>query len=494
MKQTDVLVIGSGVAGLSFAVNLAKNNANLKITIVTKSSAEETNTRYAQGGIAAVMNLESDNFEQHITDTINAGGGLCDPAVVEMVVRQAPDRIREIIEMGANFDTNSSGKYDLGLEGGHSRNRILHHKDCTGKELESVLLKAVSHYTNITIATHYTIIDLIVEKRETSTVCVGAYYLNLKSKHIDAIQSKVTMICSGGSGQIFKNTTNPEIATGDGVAIANRVGATIKELNYYQFHPTALYEPKRNPSFLISEAVRGYGAYIVNHQEERFVFEYDSRGELATRDIVSHAIGSELIKSGRANVFLDCRHLDENQFLKHFPSITNYCKTIGLDPAKDLLPIVPAAHYQCGGITVDKDGKTSIENLYANGECARTGLHGKNRLASNSLLEALVYAKQAANDVAAKIASIDYLPTLANSYYHYDEVDAAVINSLKTQLQNIMNTFYWNQDLYKQNTIDELKKLHDQFVRDFTMHAVSTPVIEYKNMLLVAQLMLKQAV
>lgn len=493
MKQTDVLIIGSGVAGLSFAVNLAKKHADQKITILTKSSAEETNTRYAQGGIAAVTNLEKDNFDEHIADTINAGGGLCDPNVVELVVKKAPECIQDIVEMGANFDTDSSGNYDLGLEGGHSRNRILHHKDCTGRELESVLLQAAHKYPNISIATHYAIIDLIVEKRETDTVCVGAYYLNLKTKQTAAIQAKITMICSGGSGQIFKNTTNPEIATGDGVAIASRVGAKIKDLNYFQFHPTALYEPNKNPSFLISEAVRGFGAYIVNHNGERFLLNYDERGELATRDIVSQAIGSELIKSGRPFAFLDCRHLDDAAFLKHFPSITTYCTTIGLDPKKDLLPIVPAAHYQCGGIIVDENGKTSIENLYANGECARTGLHGKNRLASNSLLEALVFAKQAANLVADKIASIEFLPTLANSYYHYEEVDYAEINSLKKQLQNVMNTFYWNQDIYKQNTIDELKKFHHQFLNNYTMHAVSIPVMEFKNMLLVAQLMLKQA-
>lgn len=387
-KRSDILVVGSGVSGLFFALKTAKARPDLSITILTKSEAKNSNTRYAQGGIAVVTDLLNDSFEKHIQDTIKAGGNKGDKAVIEMVVTQAQDRLKELIDFEVEFDKNSTGNWDLGLEGGHSEHRILHHKDISGLEIEEKLLIQISKFSTIQILEDNIVLDLIKHDEK----CIGAYSYNKTSKKCELFLAKKTLLCTGGCGQVFLYTTNPEIGTGDGVAMAHRIGADISDMQYIQFHPTALYEKDRNPYFLISEAVRGFGAHIVNQQQKRFVFDYDKRGELATRDIVSNAIGSELEKTGQTTAFIDCRHLDYNAFLKHFPTITQYCKNVGINVQTDLIPIVPVAHYQCGGITVDHESKTSIENLYAIGECSRTGLHGNNRLASNSLLEALVFA------------------------------------------------------------------------------------------------------
>ena len=305
MAYTDVLVLGSGIAGLSFALKVAQKRPNLSICILTKANRNETNTKYAQGGIAAVMNTLTDTFDAHITDTLKSGKGFCDTAVVEMVVNKAPRRLLEMIEWGASFDKTPSGEWDLGLEGGHSQSRILHHKDKTGYEIERALLKKLESYKNIYFFTHHFAIDLLVEKNN----CAGLKYYNKKTGVIDYLFSGITYLATGGSGQIFETTTNPVIATGDGVAMAHRAGAAIKDLHFIQFHPTALFLKKENPAFLISEAVRGAGAKLVNKAGSRFVYEYHPSGELATRDIVSHAIFSELQISGEPCVYLDCCHL-----------------------------------------------------------------------------------------------------------------------------------------------------------------------------------------
>jgi L-aspartate oxidase len=388
MIKTNYLIIGSGVAGLTFALKIANQFPDKKVTIATKANADESNTKYAQGGIAIVTDKIIDSYQKHIQDTLICGDGLCDESVVEMVITEGPKRLKELIEWGAKFDKNKAGTLDLGKEGGHSENRVVHHKDQTGKEIERAILDQVLQKENISVLTHHFAFDLIT----ANNCCIGAYVLDQKTKKILTFQSEFTLLATGGIGHLYGHTTNPVIATGDGIAMANRANAVIKEMEFIQFHPTALYDATTGTSFLISEAVRGFGAHLRTKKGYRFMLDYDTRGDLASRDIVSQSIELELKKSGDDCVYLDCTHLDLEGFIKHFPMIYNHCKNIGIDISTDWIPVVPAQHYLCGGIVVDKNGKTSVENLFACGECSRTGLHGANRLASNSLLEALVYS------------------------------------------------------------------------------------------------------
>ncbi len=401
MQKTDFLVIGSGIAGLTFALKAAKKFPQKKVLVVTKTQADETNTKYAQGGIAGVWDAENDSFDKHIEDTLIAGDGLCNREVVEIVVKEGVDRIREIIEWGARFDKEADGDYKLGKEGGHSEYRILHHKDVTGKEMERALLEEVDRYPNIEIIKHCFVVDLItqhhlgylVTKSTPDIECLGVYVLNRETNQIEKILSEVTLLASGGNGQVYRSTTNPHIATGDGVAMVYRAKGRIENMEFIQFHPTALYEPGvRGQSFLITEAVRGDGGILRNKNGEAFMSRYDARKDLAPRDIVARAIDSEMKITGTEHVFLDCRHMDQQKFLEHFPNIHEKCRSMGIDVAKHMIPVAPAAHYSCGGIKTDEWGQTSINNLFAAGECACTGLHGANRLASNSLLEAMVFA------------------------------------------------------------------------------------------------------
>ena len=397
MISTNFLVIGSGVAGLTYAVKIAEKFPNKNIIIVTKGDESETNTKYAQGGVAVVLDDKKDSFNKHIKDTLIAGDGLCDESVVEMVVVEGPKRLKELMLWGANFDSDSKGNLDLGKEGGHSEYRVVHHKDITGFEVERALLERIHQLSNITMLHHHFAIDLITnhhlkELKSDSLQCFGAYVFEQKTGKIITIKADSTVLASGGIGHVYGHTTNPIIATGDGIAMAYRAKATIKDMEFVQFHPTAMYRAEEGPSFLISEAVRGFGAYLRNKKGIRFMLNVDERAELASRDIVSQSIDNELKKSGDTHVFLDCTHLDIDAFKKHFPNIYEKCLSLHIDVSKDWIPVVPASHYLCGGIVVDKEGKTSIHNLFACGECTRTGLHGANRLASNSLLEALVYA------------------------------------------------------------------------------------------------------
>src|SRR5690554_3482124 len=400
--KTNFLIIGSGAAGLTLAVKLAEEFPKKKITVVTKAHQSESNTKYAQGGVAAVFDLKEDSFQKHIEDTLRAGDGLCDRGIVEMVIKEGPHRLKELMEWGANFDTDTEGKLILGREGGHSKFRVVHHQDTTGNEIERTLLKRTALFQNITLLAHHFAIDFITEHHfpdvKTERIsCYGAYVMDQISGSIFAIRADCTTLASGGMGRVYGHTTNPAVATGDGIAMAYRAKARIENMEFIQFHPTALYDGKKGASFLISEAVRGFGAFLRNKKGERFMFGYDKRGELASRDIVSRAIDSE-IKSGEdESVFLDCTHLDIEEFKRHFPSIYQTCLERDIDIAKDWIPVVPAAHYLCGGVVVDMDGRTSIDNLFACGECSHTGLHGANRLASNSLLEALVFADRIFN-------------------------------------------------------------------------------------------------
>ncbi|MGB7785825.1 MAG: L-aspartate oxidase [Salinimicrobium sp.] len=496
--KTDILVIGSGVAGISFALKVAEARPDAQIVILTKSNNDVCNTSHAQGGIAVVLDRGKDSFEQHVQDTMKAGKGLSDPEVVEMVVSQAPDRLVELLEWGTLFDSNSKGEFELGLEGGHSQRRIVHHRDLTGKELERKLLKKAASMKNITFYDHYFVIDLLLKENANEKSCIGVSALDRHNDRQINISSKITFLASGGSGVVFQNTTNPSVATGDGVAMANRAGAEISNMNFVQFHPTALYEEDKHPLFLISEAVRGFGAYVVNQNGNRFLFKTDMRGELATRDIVSEAIVNELKLSGERSVFLDCRHLDFEAFQNEFPTIVAYCRSIGIDVRSDLIPIVPAAHYQCGGIDVDLQAKTSLDNLYASGECAHTGLHGANRLASNSLLEALVYSHQA---YLAVVKELDEIPEpelqQQKELLNFEqEADDDIIHSLRTRLNDLMTygLIYVSGKRQKKEALEQLQELKEMLDYYPAFNTGTVSFYELRNMVETAILVLEHAI
>src|SRR5690242_11750971 len=425
--RTDFLVIGSGIAGLTYALKMATHFPGRKITVITKTTADETNTKYAQGGVAGVWD-ENDTFEKHIDDTLIAGDGLCNEHIVEIVVKEGPERIKEMIKYGAEFDKDASGEYALGREGGHSEHRILHHKDVTGNEMERALLEQVKRHANIEFINHCFVVDIItqhhlgylVTKSTTDITCFGVYVLNLRNNKIEKILSPVTMLATGGCGQAYRTTTNPKVATGDGVAMVYRAKGRIENMEFIQFHPTALYEPGVSPSFLITEAVRGDGGILRNKDGEAFMERYDVRRDLAPRDIVARAIDNEMKRAGIEHVYLDCRHMDKEKFIHHFPNIYEKCKSIGIDVMHQMIPVAPAAHYSCGGIKTDEWARTNIRNLYACGECASTGLHGANRLASNSLLEAMVFGHRAYLDTVKK--SKDNSTVLLNGNGVTDEV------------------------------------------------------------------------
>lgn len=401
---TDILVIGSGIAGLTYALKMADAFPERKVLVITKTQSDETNTKYAQGGIAGVMDFDKDSFDKHIADTLIAGDGLCNREVVEIVVREGVNRIQEIINWGAEFDRDKDGDFKLGKEGGHSEFRILHHKDVTGKEMERALIDAAHKRPNIQLNSHCFVLDLItqhhlgflVTKSTPDISCYGVYVLNLETHRVEKIIAGITLLASGGNGQIYRTTTNPAIATGDGVAMVYRAKGRIENMEFIQFHPTALYEAgARGQSFLITEAVRGDGGILRNHRGEAFMERYDARKDLAPRDIVARAIDQEMKINGTEHVYLDCRHFGKEKFVGHFPNIYEKCLSIGIDISRDMIPVAPAAHYSCGGIKTNEWAQTSIRYLFAAGECASTGLHGANRLASNSLLEAMVFSHRA---------------------------------------------------------------------------------------------------
>ncbi len=404
--NTDFLVIGSGVAGLSFALKVADHG---RVALVTKRDVMESNTAYAQGGIAAVLS-SVDSFDLHIQDTLSSGDGLCNRDVVEMVVKNGPGLIHELIRMGVKFsrseeDHRSPGtEYDLGREGGHSENRVIHADDMTGRAMEQVLVEHAKNHPNITLYEHHIALDLITYStrmrsgviiKQHESHCCGAYILDIKGKTVKTFCARTTVLASGGAGKVYLYTSNPDVATGDGIAMGYRAGASVANLEFVQFHPTCLYHPEAK-NFLISEAVRGEGGILIDKSGKPFMEKYDSLKDLACRDVVSRSIDSELKKSGDESVFLDISHKDPAYVKKRFPNLYSKCLSYGYDMTKDPIPVVPAAHYMCGGVATDLNGKTDVNTLYAIGETACTGLHGANRLASNSLLEALVYADRAA--------------------------------------------------------------------------------------------------
>lgn len=409
--QFDYLVIGSGIAGLSFALKAAESG---RVAIVTKKDRLETSTNYAQGGIASVLGTD-DSFDLHIKDTLDAGVGLCHQDVVEKVVRSGPERIRELAKLGVPFNQGGGGTspFDLGREGGHSRNRIVHAQDTTGRAVEKVLIAAVEAHPNVEIFENHLVLDLITQHHSINAgyrvlqeqdVCRGAYVLDSTKGEIHVFIAHATILCTGGAGKVYLYTSNPDVATGDGLAIAYRAGARLANLEFVQFHPTCLYHPQAK-NFLISEAVRGEGGRLIDRRGRPFMEKYHPLKDLAFRDIVARAIDTEMKTTGDDCVFLDITHKEPAYIKGRFPNIYQKCLGLGIDITKDPIPVVPAAHYMCGGIVTGLKGQTSIERLYAIGECACTGLHGANRLASNSLLEAAVFACEAAADCIARLQS-----------------------------------------------------------------------------------------
>ena len=399
--QFDLLVVGSGIAGLTFALKAAKCGT---VAVVTKKDKLETSTNYAQGGIASVLGPD-DSFQLHIQDTLNAGDGLCHQDVVEMVVHEGPDRIRELANLGVAFDhdTSPAASFDLGREGGHTRNRIVHAHDMTGQAVERVLIAAAEADPNISIFENHLVLDLIIEHHslragsatlQHQDLCRGVYVLDSQGQEIHTFLAHAVLLCTGGAGKVYLYTSNPDVATGDGLAIAYRAGARLADLEFVQFHPTCLYHPQAK-NFLISEAVRGEGGRLIDRRGQAFMEHYHPLKDLAFRDVVARAIDTEMKKTGDDCVFLDLSHRDAEFIQQRFPNIYQKCLSLGIDITHDPIPVVPAAHYMCGGILTDRLGQTSIENLYAIGECACTGLHGANRLASNSLLEAMIFAHEA---------------------------------------------------------------------------------------------------
>ena len=397
MIEYDFVVVGTGVSGLSFALEASKHGS---VAVITKRASENSNTAWAQGGICCVADDE-DSFESHIADTVDAGAGLCDHDVVKTIVESAPSAIEKMVNIGVQFDKNSLGKYELGKEGGHSQRRVLHSKDTTGKEISEKLICSAKESENIEIFEHHFAIDVITTEKlgaSGTNEVAGIYVLNESTGEILTFRSDKVVLCTGGCGRVYLYTTNPNIATGDGLAMAYRAGAEISNMEFIQFHPTCLYHHELK-NFLISEAVRGEGGKLIGKDGNEFMHKYDPRGSLAPRDIVARAIDHEIKKTGQPCVYVDIRHKSREYIEERFPNIYKTCLSVNIDPAIDPIPVVPAAHYQCGGVKTDVDGKTSINGLYAIGEVACTGLHGANRLASNSLLEGAVMAFRAVEKI-----------------------------------------------------------------------------------------------
>ncbi|HOA46022.1 MAG: L-aspartate oxidase [Paludibacteraceae bacterium] len=498
----DFLVIGSGIAGMSFALKVADK---YKVAILCKTTLDETNTSLAQGGISSVTDLQLDDYEKHIQDTLIAGSGVCDLKAVEKVVKNAPKQIKQLINWGVEFDKKNDGTFDLHKEGGHSEFRILHHKDTTGYEIQQRLKQRVQEHSNIDIFEHFFAIDIITQHhlgeivtRQTPNIeCYGVYALNQQTRSISTFLGKITMMATGGIGNVYLTSTNPVVATGDGIAMVHRARGIIKDMEFVQFHPTALFYPKIRPSFLITEALRGYGAELRTLKGQKFMLKYDERGSLAPRDIVARAIDTEMKQSGSDHVFLDVTHKNAEETKKHFPNIYDKCLSLGIDITKDYIPVAPAAHYLCGGIAVNLNGESSIQRLYAAGECSCTGLHGANRLASNSLIEAIVYADAAAKDALTKVDNIAYndkVPLWNDEGTSLPEEMVLITQSVK-EVEQIMSSYVGivRSNLRLQRAMARLEILFRETESLFDRSVVSREICELRNRISVAYLIIKQA-
>lgn len=501
IHSCDFLVIGSGIAGLSFALKAAEHG---QVMLVTKANLEETNTVYAQGGIAAVT-YEPDSFEKHIKDTLICGDGLCNEEVVRMVVTEGPEQIKQLIHWGVKFDKKPSGQYDLAKEGAHSEHRILHHKDNTGNEIQRALSKRVRAHQNIKIFENYFAVEIVTQHHMGETVtrstpnitCYGAYILDLKTQKVDTFLAKTTIMSTGGIGNIYHTTTNPLVATGDGIAMVYRAKGTVENMEFIQFHPSSLYHPGERPSFLITEAMRGFGGILKTSDGKEFMHKYDSRGSLAPRDVVARAIDNEMKIRGDDFVYLDVTFKDANEIKNHFPNIYQKCLSVGIDITKDMIPVVPAAHYLCGGIKVDMNGESSINHLYAIGECASTGLHGANRLASNSLIEAVVYAERAAKHSIEAVKSIELNPNIPNWDYegttHTEEM--VLITQSYKEMQQIMSNYVGivRSNLRLERALLRLELLYRETEELYKKSILTQNLCELRNMINVGYLIIKYA-
>ncbi|KAA6340787.1 L-aspartate oxidase [termite gut metagenome] len=467
---------------------------------------EEANTYFAQGGIASVTNTLTDNFDKHIEDTMIAGDNLSNRKVVEKVVKEAPCQIKELIGWGVHFDKNEQGEFDLHREGGHSEFRILHHKDNTGAEIQASLINAVRANPHITVLENHFTIEILTQHhlgitvtRQTPDIkCYGAYILNQKTGKVDTYLSKVTLMATGGVGAIYQTTTNPLVATGDGIAMVYRAKGTVKDMEFIQFHPTVLYHPGDRPSFLITEAMRGYGAVLRTKDGQEFMQKYDLRLSLAPRDIVARAIDNEMKNRGDDHVYLDVTKKNAEETRKHFPNIYEKCLSLGTDITKDYIPVAPAAHYLCGGIKVDLNGQSSIERLYAIGECSCTGLHGGNRLASNSLIEAVVYADAAAKHSLEKINEYTYndkIPEWNDEGTKSSEEMVLITQNMK-EVNQIMSTYVGivRSNLRLQRAWSRLDIIYEETESLFKRSVVSKEICELRNVINVGYLIMRQAI
>lgn len=502
VHKYDCLVIGSGLAGMSLALKMADSS---RVALVCKTTLEEANTYFAQGGVASVTNLELDDFDKHIHDTMVAGDWLSDPKAVEQVVKGAPEQINQMVEWGVDFDRDDKGRFDLHREGGHSEFRILHHADNTGAEIQTSLIRRVLQHPNIDVFTNRFAVEIItqhhlgriVTRRTPDITCYGAYVLDQATGRVDTFLARVTVMATGGVGAVYTTTTNPLIATGDGIAMVYRAKGEVRDMEFIQFHPTALYHPGDRPSFLITEAMRGYGAVLKDVEGNEFMHKYDERLSLAPRDIVARAIDSEMKASGSDHVYLDVTHKDAEATKHHFPNIYEKCLSLGIDITKDMIPVAPAAHYLCGGIKVDCNGESSIKRLYALGECSCTGLHGGNRLASNSLIEAIVYAEAAANHIKGRIGGYDLrkdVPEWNDEGTAHPEEMVLITQSVK-EVNQIMGYYVGivRSDLRLKRAWNRLDILYEETERLFKVSKPSRELCELRNIINVGYLITRQA-
>jgi L-aspartate oxidase len=489
--ETDYLVVGSGIAGLNFALMAAEHG---RVVIITKKQASDTNTNWAQGGVAAVL-ASDDSFERHVEDTLIAGDGLCDRPVVEMCVEAGPAQVERLLQIGCRLARAEGGELDLGREGAHSRHRVVHWEDVTGREIQRALLAAVAKSSNITVLDEHIAVDLLsMAKYGGDPACFGAYVLDRRTGTVKTITARATVLASGGTGKVYVYTSNPDVATGDGVAMAYRIGAAVCDLEFVQFHPTVLYHPMAR-NFLLSEAMRGEGGILRLASGETFMEHYHPMKSLASRDIVARAIDNELKKSGADSVFLDMTHLDPSFVRNRFPNIAEKCLTLGIDITKQPIPVVPAAHYMCGGVKTDLDGRTTTTGLFAIGECAFTGLHGANRLASNSLLEGMVYSARAAAAVKdmPRIRPAQVAPWSSGDAT--DSNDAIVVALNWEEVRRFMWSYVGIVRTDKRldrarRRIEILREEIREYYREFK---ITSDLIELRNLALVAHLIIESA-